>query len=247
MASAIRLGDRGAGRARRPGRARHRSPHLDAFDKGASLRRPGAGRLRPGPIRVRAGCSGNAPDRHTRNLGHPRRSRVAQRPRYRRRSPDPAGHRRIRPVAHLSDADGRSFGCRARDDRRTTPGRPAGHFAGGWSRCREHRPATGVARRDPQGDRHRADPGMVVAGDRIASTGDRPVGHVGEPVVDRRRVRRRPLDLPERDRCRTVRLRIARVPRRVGPGVLLRDDLRHRDGLHGVPARLGQRTLGTFR
>ncbi len=34
-----------------------------------------------------------------------------------------------------------------------------------------------------------------------------------------------------------------RLPRRVGPGVLLRHDLRDRDGLHGLPARVGQGAL----
>jgi RND superfamily putative drug exporter len=40
----------------------------------------------------------------------------------------------------------------------------------------------------------------------------------------------------ERPRRRPARLRAAGLPRRLGPGVLLRDDLRDLDGLHRVPA-----------
>ena len=40
-----------------------------------------------------------------------------------------------------------------------------------------------------------------------------------------------------------ARLRVPGLPRRLGAGVLLRDDLRHRDGLHRLPARLGQGAL----
>ena len=46
---------------------------------------------------------------------------------------------------------------------------------------------------------------------------------------------------------RPARLRVAGLPRRLGAGVLLRDDLRDLDGLHRLPARLSQgapRALG---
>ena len=43
--------------------------------------------------------------------------------------------------------------------------------------------------------------------------------------------------------ARAARLRVAGLPRRLGAGVLLRDDLRDLDGLHRVPARLGQGAL----
>ena len=51
--------------------------------------------------------------------------------------------------------------------------------------------------------------------------------------------------LPERPRRRLPRLRIAELPGRLGAGVLLRDDLRHLDGLHGLPARLGEGSTTT--
>ena len=41
-----------------------------------------------------------------------------------------------------------------------------------------------------------------------------------------------------------ARIRAAGLPGRVGTGVLLRDDLRDLDGLHGVPAVLGEGALG---
>ena len=42
-----------------------------------------------------------------------------------------------------------------------------------------------------------------------------------------------------------ARLPAAGLPRRLGAGVLLRDDLRDLDGLHGVPALLAPRSTGT--
>ena len=44
-----------------------------------------------------------------------------------------------------------------------------------------------------------------------------------------------------------VGLRVPGFPRRLGPGVLLRDDLRDRHGLHRLPARLRQGALRTLR
>ena len=41
--------------------------------------------------------------------------------------------------------------------------------------------------------------------------------------------------------------RVAGLPRRLGAGVLLRDDLRDLDGLHGVPALARRRSTGTAR
>ena len=66
---------------------------------------------------------------------------------------------------------------------------------------------------------------------------DQPAGH-------RRRLRRRPADLPGRPRQRPARLRAAGLPRRLGARVLLRDDLRDLDGLHRVPAVQRQGALG---
>ena len=49
------------------------------------------------------------------------------------------------------------------------------------------------------------------------------------------------------DAALAARLPAAGVPRRLGAGVLLRDDLRDLDGLHGVPALLRQGALGPHR
>ena len=46
---------------------------------------------------------------------------------------------------------------------------------------------------------------------------------------------------------RPARLRVAGLPRRLGARVLLRDDLRDLDGLHGLPALLGEGALGPQR
>ena len=59
-----------------------------------------------------------------------------------------------------------------------------------------------------------------------------------------RRLRDRAADLPGRPRRRPARLRVAGLHGRVGARVLLRDDLRDLDGLHRVPAGLGQGALG---
>ena len=73
------------------------------------------------------------------------------------------------------------------------------------------------------------------------------LGVLDEPARDRRRLRHRPADLPERPRRRAARLRVAGLHGRLGAGVLLRDDLRDLDGLHGVPALVGQGALGPLR
>ncbi len=52
------------------------------------------------------------------------------------------------------------------------------------------------------------------------------------------------LDLPGRQPRRPARLRIAGLPRRLGAGLLLRDGLRDRDGLHRLPPLLRPRALG---
>ena len=62
-------------------------------------------------------------------------------------------------------------------------------------------------------------------------------------AVDRRSVRGCEADLPRRTRIVAARLHPSRFPRRLGAGVLLRDDLCHRHGLHRVPARHRERTL----
>ena len=54
-------------------------------------------------------------------------------------------------------------------------------------------------------------------------------------------------DLPGREPRRAPRLRVAGLPQRLGARLLLRDDLRHLDGLHRVPALLGEGALGPHR
>ncbi len=85
---------------------------------------------------------------------------------------------------------------------------------------------------------------LPAAGRRAAGAADRRARRPHEPAGDRRCLRRREVDLPGRRRARAARLRAAGVPGRVGAGVLLRDDLRDLDGLHGVPAVYGEGALG---
>ena len=73
------------------------------------------------------------------------------------------------------------------------------------------------------------------------------IGGADQPARYRRRLRRGDADLPGRPPLRPARLRIAGLPRRLGADLLLRDDLRDRDGLHGLPALLGARALGRVR
>ena len=85
---------------------------------------------------------------------------------------------------------------------------------------------------------------VPAAADRAAGAADRRRRRAHQPARDRRRVRRRQVGLPGRRSALAARLPAAGVPRRVGTGVLLRDDLRDLDGLHGVPALERQGTLG---
>ena len=70
------------------------------------------------------------------------------------------------------------------------------------------------------------------------------VARAHQPARDRRRIRRRQVDLPGRRAALAARVPTTRLPRRLGTGVLLRDDLRDLDGLHRVPALERQRALG---
>ena len=81
----------------------------------------------------------------------------------------------------------------------------------------------------------------------LQAPADRAARHPGQPAVHRRRVRRGPAGLPGGLGRGPARLRVPGLPRRLGAGVLLRDDLRHRHGLHRLPARLGQGALRALR
>ena len=86
---------------------------------------------------------------------------------------------------------------------------------------------------------------LPAAAGRLPGAADRRDRRARQPALDRRRLRRRQADLPGRPPRRPARLRIAGLPRRLGADLLLRDDLRDRDGLHRLPALLGARALGS--
>ena len=70
------------------------------------------------------------------------------------------------------------------------------------------------------------------------------IGAVANLLVDRGGVRSRPLIFQDGRSERPARVRVAGLPGRVGADLLLRHDLRDRDGLHGLPALLRARALG---
>lgn len=107
----------------------------------------------------------------------------------------------------------------------------------------EPRPQGTARRVDPAGHRRGAGARLPAAARGAPGPADLPARHAREPALDCRCLRRGPPGLPGRDRGRPAGLRVAGLPRRVGPGVLLRDDLRDRHGLHRVPPRLGQGAL----
>ena len=109
---------------------------------------------------------------------------------------------------------------------------------------REPRPAGGAERQDATGDRRRSRPRVPALADRAPSATAGGSRCTDQPARDRRRIWRRQMDLPGRRAPLAARLPIPRVPRRLGTGVLLRDDLRDLDGLHRVPALQRQGALG---
>ena len=128
----------------------------------------------------------------------------------------------------------RSTGCAPRypglSDRRRRGGEP--------------RPAGGALSQDAAGHRSRAGPRIHPAAGRAPGTADRCRRSAHQPAGHRRRVRGGEVDLPGRGASLAARLPVPGLPRRVGSGVLLRDDLRDLDGLHGVPALERQGALG---
>ena len=134
----------------------------------------------------------------------------------------------------------------ARDHRRAPPRRAARGRPRRRPRGRELRPRAGARREDAARDRRRAGPRVPAAAGRLPGAPDRGDGGAGQPAGDRRRLRRRDADLPGRPPLGPARLRVPGLPRRLGPGVLLRDDLRDRDGLHRLPALGRARALGAL-
>ncbi len=106
---------------------------------------------------------------------------------------------------------------------------------------------TALSGQDPAGDRRGPHPRLRVAALRPPGAGDRRgrCGH--QSARHRRRLRRRQVDLPGRCAPLAARLRAAGVSRRLGPGLLLRDDLRDLDGLHSLPALVCEGALGSDR
>ena len=109
---------------------------------------------------------------------------------------------------------------------------------------REPRPRSGAHRQDPAGHRRGPRARLPAAARRAAGADPRRRRRGHQPARRRRRVRRRPAHLPGGPPRRPARPGPAGLPERLGARVLLRDGLRHLDGLHGVPALLRQGALG---
>ena len=132
---------------------------------------------------------------------------------------------------------------RRRDDRP-----PAGGVARrcGARRRRRRKPRSREApgARDVARDRRRARARLPAPAVRAAGAADRRCRCSHQPARDRRGVRRREVALPGRRRALAARLPAPGLPRCLGTGVLLRDDLRDLDGLHRVPAVEHEGALG---
>ena len=208
-------------------------------------RRRLARRLHAGPAGVRPGRA-RARCRSSRRRPTPRRSPHVARRRPRHRPGHAADARLRRPAALVQaiprhDPSDKAVGATDRP-----PARRACRRAR-WSAGRSPRTTTS-RRRSPS-----KTPLVigVVLGARLPAAARRAAGadhrrrrRAHQPARHRRRVRRRPADLPGRPPRRPARLRVPGLPGRLGAGVLLRDDLRDLDGLHGVPALQRQGALG---
>ena len=159
--------------------------------------------------------------------------------------PPRAGRRR--PGADRGDPHQRSLEPRAgRDDRSPALGASLRHpdrRLGG----REPRPRGRAGGQDTRGDRGRPGARLPAAALCIPGARGGRDRRGAQPARDRRRLRDRQVDLPGRPPGRIARLPAAGLPRCLGAGVLLRDDLRDLDGLHGLPALLREGALGSRR
>ena len=120
---------------------------------------------------------------------------------------------------------------------------PARHGARRRGR-RKPRPAEAALRQDLARDRRGPGPRLPAAAVRAAGAAARRGRRAHQPAGHRSGVRRLQVDLPGRRPALAARLPAPGLPRRLGTGVLLRDDLRDLDGLHDVPALLRQGALG---
>ena len=222
--------------------------HRDAVDQG----RAGGRSSRQGYEPVQDGAS--VPARRARCRSSHRRPRTP-RPSARPLAAD-RGDRRVAAAAASAPAGtaliqaiptaGSLRPRRRRDDR--PPARATCRPAR-WSEARPPRTTTSSRRwrtEDPARDRRRPRARVPAAAGRAPGAARRRDRSRHQPARDRRGIRCREADLPGRQPRRPARVRVAGLRRRVGARLLLRDDLRDLDGLHGVPARVRQGALGAL-
>ena len=232
-----------ARRPRRPGAADPRPAHGDAFDQGRARGRPVAGRLRTGERRLRPRRArrpaGGCADRARASRARPPCAPTGASPRH---SAAQRGADGVALIEAIPTAAPPRTALGPTVERLRTELPPAALVGG--PAAENHDLEAALEREDPPGHRGRHGTRLPAPAGRLPGApggGDR---RARQPALDRRRLRRRQADLPGRQPRRPARLRIAGLPRRLGADLLLRDDLRDRDGLHGLPALLGARALG---
>ena len=109
---------------------------------------------------------------------------------------------------------------------------------------REPRPGGRARLADAARDRSRPRARLRAAARRAPGAGPGRAGRRHEPAGHGRRLRGREARLPGRTRRGAARVRVPGLRRRLGAGLLLRDDLRDLDGLHRVPAVVREGALG---
>ena len=155
----------------------------------------------------------------------------------------PAGPRR--PGADRGDPRQRSLEPRAgHDDRSPALGASLRHV-GRRLGSREPRPRGRAGGQDARGGRGGAGARLPAPAPRVPGARGGRDRRRAQPARDRRRLRDRQVDLPGRPPSRIARLPAAGLSGCLGAGVLLRDDLRDLDGLHGLPALLRQGAVGS--
>ena len=219
----------------------HAAETGDALDQGRS----GLGRLarglQPGPGGVRSGRARSAADRRTRSADQRRRANCYPRP---RGGGVDAHSNRWWLRADPGDPEAGPVRPGRRPHDRPAPGRFARRLAYRRRGRREPRPAGRVVSQDAARDRRDPRPRLPAVADRAPGTVAGRNRRADEPAGHRRRFRCCQVGLPGRRAALAARLSVPGLPRRLGTGVLLRDDLRDLDGLHRVPAVGGQGALG---
>ena len=226
--------------------ARPRPEDRHAVDQGGAGRRPLAPGLQPGAVGVRPGRHRPAAARHAAAARRNRSAAVAQRdPGIAQVMPAQTGSGGLALIQAVPKQDP-SNGAVGHTIDRLRIGAATRH-ARRRRRGREPRPRAGAGGQDPARDRRGARARLPAPAGGAPGAADRGGRRAHQPARHRRGLRRRPPDLPGRRPPLAARLRAAGLPRRLGAGVLLRNDLRHLDGLHGVPAELGEGALGPLR